>query len=224
MEPVFSMATFQHFYRRLALCKSWLLQHAGKKIGLGLSGLLLALSCFAEKKYEPTADFLVNPALPYSNVDVKLLAGDAAPDFTLPNSQGEKISLSDYKGKQHLLLLFYRGSWCPYCVSQLEDIQNILPRLAQHNVQLLAISKDRDKKSAALAKRFNQPYVFLSDRKLEVAEKYGIKRNMFLPHPALFLIDMQGTVKWFYANSDYKQRPSPSQIMRVVESLAENPA
>lgn len=186
---------------------------------LALCALLPAMLCSAAKEYEAPQDYLVDPALPYSNVELTLAPGDLAPDFTLPSADGEDISLSDYRGKQHVLLLFYRGSWCPYCVSQLADIQNILPKLASHNVQLLAVSRDKDTKSAKLAEHFDQPYLFLSDRKLNVAESYGIKRNMFLSHPAVFLVDTEGTVRWYYANSDKKMRPSPAQLMRVIKSL-----
>ncbi len=117
------------------------------------------------------------------------------------------------------MLLFYRGSWCPFCLSHLEDIQSLFPDLKEHNIQLLAISPDKAEKSQMLAKKFNQPYIFLQDTDLALAKKYGIQRSDSLPHPAVFLINRDGQLIWYYAGQDYKQRPSASQLRDVINRL-----
>lgn len=161
----------------------------------------------------------INALEPYADPEIALKAGNDAPTFSLPDASNEIVNLEDFKGKKGVLLLFYRGSWCPYCVSQLDDIQNLLPTLNRYGVQLLAISPDNAKKSAKLAERFNRPYVFLSDKDLAVAEAYGLKKNRKLPHPAIFLVDQEGKVIWYHVDQNYKQRPSALQLKAVLNTF-----
>lgn len=158
-------------------------------------------------------------ATPYSSIETPLQTGDLAPDFTLHSQSGSPITLSQYRDKQPVLLVFYRGSWCPYCVSHLEDIQNLFPVLYKYDVQLLAISKDEAKKSAKLAKRFDKPYLFLSDPDLSIATAYGIKSDKDLPHPAVYLVDKSGQIAWYHIDQEFKQRASGLQLKAVLEEL-----
>ena len=156
----------------------------------------------------------------YSDVaGVKMAVGQPAPDFSLPDQRGNRHTLSSFKGRSNVMLLFYRGSWCPFCIGHLEDIQTLFPTLSERDIQLLAISPDPASDSQDLAERFDQPYLFLSDATLKVTDRYGIRRNKKLPHPAVILIDKQGKVAWFYVGEDYKQRPSASQLEKVFERV-----
>ena len=156
----------------------------------------------------------------YSDIaGVKIAAGQPAPDFSLPDQRGNRHTLSSFQGRSNVMLLFYRGSWCPFCIGHLEDIQTLFPTLSEQDIQLLAISPDPASDSQDLAERFDQPYLFLSDTTLRVTDQYGIRRNKKLPHPAVILIDKQGKVAWFYVGEDYKQRPSASQLKKVFERV-----
>lgn len=179
----------------------------------------MALTLFVGARSFTPFDGGINALEPYADPDIALKAGHAAPAFSLPDASNQIVSLEDFKGKKGVLLLFYRGSWCPYCVSQLDDIQNLLPTLSRYGVQLLAISPDNAKKSAKLAERFNRPYVFLADQDLAVAEAYGLKKNRKLPHPAIFLVDQEGKVIWYHVDQNYKQRPSALQLKAVLNSF-----
>lgn len=173
------------------------------------------LGFFEYSPYEGELD----PAAPYSSIESTLQTGDLAPEFTLNSQTGAAIALSQYRDKQHVLLVFYRGSWCPYCVSHLEDIQNLFPVLYKYDVQLLAISKDEAKKSAKLAKRFDKPYLFLSDPDLSTMTRYGIKNDKDLPHPAVYLVDKSGQIVWYHIDQQYKKRASGLQLKAVLEEL-----
>jgi len=180
---------------------------------------ILALTLFVGARSFTPFEGGVNALESYANPEIALRAGQDAPAFSLPDASDEIVNLVDFKGEKGVLLLFYRGSWCPYCVSQLDDIQNLLPTLDRYGVQLLAISPDKAKKSAKLAERFNKPYIFLADRDLTVAEAYGLKKNKKLPHPALFLIDREGKVVWYHVDQNYKQRPSALQLRGVLNTF-----
>ena len=89
----------------------------------------------------------------FSDFDgITVNVGDLIPAFTLPDGQGEMFSSKSLNKAS--MLLFYRGDWCPYCISQLEDWQNLLPLLADYNIQLLAISPDDAATTENTARRF----------------------------------------------------------------------
>lgn len=72
---------------------------------------------------------------------VKLETGKAAPDFNLQSLSGDWVNLSSLRGSR-VLMIFYRGHWCPFCVGHLQDIQTLLPELEKLGYQVLAISPD----------------------------------------------------------------------------------
>ncbi len=141
-----------------------------------------------------------------------------APQFYLPSGDGKQVGLADFKGKQPVLILFYRGNWCPYCMDQLDNYQALLPELEKHQIQLIAISTDDESAIKNNSRRFGQKYIFLSDRNLAVTRQYGIGNKNNLPHPALFLVDKQGDLIWYYASSDYKVRPTAGQVEAIIKN------
>ena len=145
--------------------------------------------------------------------------GAAAPDFTLTASDGALVTLSIFRGTAPVLLVFYRGGWCPYCIDQLEDYRRVLPDLRAHQVQLIAISPESIEKNRAISERLKTGYLFLSDAKHEAIKRYGIAKNDELPHPTMVLIDVTGAVVWFYSSADYTERPSAEQLRGVLEAL-----
>ena len=156
----------------------------------------------------------------YSDVaGVKLTVGQPAPGFTLKDKLGKQVSLESYNGKKNVMLIFYRGHWCPFCIGQLDDIQSILPSLEQYNVQLLAISPEGDEGMQKIAKRFDKSYIFLSDSDLKTTDNYGIRRNKELPHPAVIIINSKGLVEWFYVGENYRERPTAAQLELVLKRL-----
>jgi peroxiredoxin len=149
---------------------------------------------------------------------VKLETGKAAPDFNLQSLGGNWVNLSALRGNK-VLMIFYRGHWCPFCVGHLQDIQTMLPELEKRGYQVLAISPDDAADMQKMADRMDRPYQFLSDTDLKVTDLYGIRKDEELPHPAMILLDKQGIVQWFYIGEDYKTRPSATQLKQVLDRL-----
>lgn len=162
-------------------------------------------------------DEALNHSMTYGDVTINLQVGEPAPDFTSVDAEGNTISLSAFQPDQSVLLVFYRGNWCAFCVSHLDDIQNLFPTLKEQGVQLLAISPDPSADSQELAAKFDQPYVFVTDEDLAIANAYGVQRDESIPHPTVVLINAAGNVVWFYAGENYRQRPSAAQLQQVIE-------
>ena len=149
---------------------------------------------------------------------VTLEIGQPAPDFSLQALNGDSVTLSELRGSK-IIMIFYRGHWCPFCVGHLQDIQTLLPALEKAGYQVLAISPDDASGMQKMADRMDRPYQFLSDVNLEITDLYGIRKDEELPHPAMILLDDQGIVQWFYIGEDYKTRPSASQLQQVLDRL-----
>lgn len=166
---------------------------------------------------DPVADTAINAEAGFSDVPVNIKVGEPAPGFATTNADGQAVTLAGYLADSHVMLVFYRGSWCPYCISHLDDIQALFPDLAKNNVQLLAISPDDAQDSQKTAKKFDQPYLFLTDSNLAISDLYGVRKDDKLPHPAVVLINQMGNVVWYYVGEDYKQRPSAAQLRQVID-------
>ena len=86
-----------------------------------------------------------------------LRVGTKAPDFTLTNAFGKAITLSNELNKGPVILVFYRGAWCPFCNMHLHVLHNSLPAFKQYGAQLIAVTPQTPDKSAAQITRDNYP-------------------------------------------------------------------
>jgi peroxiredoxin len=180
-------------------------------------GLLAALLSGCDNAEVPK-EAITSPS-GYSDVaSVTLEVGSSALDFKLQSLDGDWIQLSELRGNK-VLMIFYRGHWCPFCVGHLQDIQSLLPELEKRGYQVLAISPEDATDMQKIANRMDRPYRFLSDINLKVTALYGIRRDEELPHPAMIVLDDLGIVKWFYVGENYKQRPSAQQLRKVLDRI-----
>ena len=140
------------------------------------------------------------------------------------DANDESVSLEQTLTKSHVLLIFYRGDWCPYCIDQLSTIQPVLPELKRYGVKLLAVSPDEQTAAMNTQRKFGQDYVFLSDSQLKVTEMYGIDSEKGLPHPATLLIKRAPQIEdseivWLYVSEDHTTRPTGEQLLVQVKRL-----
>jgi peroxiredoxin len=181
--------------------------------------LLLSISLSA-CTISPVNTDTLNATKSYADFEgISLVINKPAPVFSLPDADGKMVSLKDFNNSKPVLLLFYRGDWCAYCVDQLDNYQALLPELKRYNIQLIAISPDSVATIKHTQRKFGQDYIFLSDIDLEVIKKYGVGNNKDLPHPALFLIGIQGDLKWYYASTDHKVRPTAEQVEEIIREF-----
>ena len=181
--------------------------------------LLCTLVLLGSCDNDPVSETAITSESGYTDVaSATLEVGQPAPGFSLQSLNGDWVKLSQLKGNK-ILMIFYRGHWCPFCVGHLQDIQTLLPELEKRGYQVLAISPDDASGMQKMAERMDRPYEFLSDANLAVTDLYGIRRDEELPHPAMILLDEQSIVQWFYIGEDYKTRPSATQLQQVLDRL-----
>ena len=132
-----------------------------------------------------------------------LSPGDTAPDFTLPSTVGDKVSLSDYRGKKNVLLMFYPLDFSPVCSVENKQCAEMLPTAGADDVQVLGISVDSLWAHKAVAAQNGISYPLLADfhPKGDVAKKYGVYlEDKGISARTAFIIGKDGKVKEVIAN------------------------
>ena len=104
--------------------------------------------------------------------DPGLPVGAKAPDFVLPNAFGKTRRLTDLISDGPVVLVFYRGAWCPYCNLQLRGLHETLPYIEQEGAQLVAITPQTPDKSREQVQKDGYPFEILSDLDDRVMKEY----------------------------------------------------
>jgi peroxiredoxin len=153
---------------------------------------------------------------------VPLPPGTEAPDFRLPSTPDQTVSLAEFRG-QPVILAFYPEDWSPVCSDQLALYQELLPEFQRFNAELVGISVDGIWSHLAFAKDRNLHFPLLADfePKGEVARTYQVYRATDgTSERALYVIDGDGIVQWSYV-SPVGVNPGADGILRALEGLEE---
>ena len=148
-----------------------------------------------------------------------LKAGDLAPDFTLPATIEESISLSQYRGQKNVVLAFYPFDWSPVCSLQLPGLQENLPRFKELNTQVLGISIDSRHSHKAFAEHLGLEFPLLSDFERKVCLAYGVLRDGGFAERALFVVDVQGIIRYAHVNP-IGEVPDNRPVLDVLSKLS----
>jgi peroxiredoxin len=111
---------------------------------------------------------------PYPQPQIGSAVGAVAPDFTLRDQDGKSFTLSTLRG-QWVLLFFYRGYWCPYCMTEMSDFADHSDELVKLDVRLIPISVDDQQHAHEVwEKAARKKFTILSDPNAAVIKKYGL--------------------------------------------------
>ena len=147
--------------------------------------------------------------------------GTKAPEFSLPSTPDQRVSLGEFRGRP-VILAFYPEDWSPVCSDQLALYQELLPEFGRFDAELLGISVDGIWSHLAFAENRNLHFPLLSDfePKGKVARTYGAYRaSDGTSERALFVISADGVVHWSYV-SPVGINPGADGILRALEELA----
>ena len=177
-----------------------------------------------------------------------LKAGEMAPEFTLTDSDGNKVSSRELLAKGPLVLTFYRGVWCPYCNLELQALEEVVEEIRSRNATLVAISQQSPKNSRVSQRQNKLSFPILTDQNGELAEQFGLRWalqpylieffDMFkvdlpaiheddkwtLPMPARYVIAQDGSIAYAEVNPDYTRRPEPGDLFPVLDRIAREAA
>lgn len=173
--------------------------------------------------------------------NLKIKVGDLAPDFTLSNALGENINLKEQLKHHRVVLVFYRGTWCPYCNLALSQYQAAINEIEKLNAKVIAISPQTPDESLTIKEKNNLKFEVLSDNGNMVAKSYtavfanpnssieemtklGFDYGAYysddsneIPLPSVFIIDQTGKVMFARSEGgDYRQRTEVDQIIQML--------
>jgi thioredoxin-dependent peroxiredoxin len=161
----------------------------------------------------------------------KIEIGKEAPDFMLPDQDGQPVTLASFKGKRDLLLIFVRGDWCPGCHMMLRTYEREREKFQKKNIMVMAIGPDPVGVNREMVMKLGLDFKVLSDEGQKTAKIYGIQLSEYehvmedfsegIPLPASFLIDRNGIVRYVSRPDKVGEFLNPSLIFPIVESLGE---
>ncbi|MGA3267978.1 MAG: peroxiredoxin-like family protein [Verrucomicrobiota bacterium] len=173
-------------------------------------------------------------------------AGQEAPDFILPDSGGREVRLYGELELGPVVLVFFRGGWCPFCTTYLRGFQLILPGLQTAGMRLLAVSPQLPDGSLLTREANGLEFPLLSDVGNRVARRYGVACQLpekliglhgklglclalangiggcrELPFPATFVIDTDRRIRRSLVDLDYVRRAGPKKVLQQVSRFHE---
>ncbi|MDQ3550552.1 MAG: AhpC/TSA family protein [Bacteroidota bacterium] len=167
-----------------------------------------------------------------------LFINSKAPDIKAKDQNGGDVVLKDLRKKGPVVVLFYRGHWCPYCNKELSRFQDSLQLLTDKGATLIAITPESTEGINQTIAKTGATFPIVFDEGMHISKKYGVsfvvddktaaryknfgtdllqinrQKTPTLPVPAVYVINRDGTITYRFFESDYKRRPSVQEIIQ----------
>jgi peroxiredoxin len=145
--------------------------------------------------------------------------GTPAPDFTLPSTSGERVTLSRLRG-QPVLVAFFPLAFSPTCTAELCEMRDDWSAFESHGLVVLPISVDSTYSLKEYKQKYSMKVDLLSDFKREVSIRYGVlNEDRFFSNRAYFLIDRDGIVRWAHVEANPSHKRTNQEILAEVERM-----
>jgi len=178
--------------------------------------------------------YSINPRLP----------GTLAPRFELTGITGNRVRIDPSKLKRPLVITFFRGGWCPYCLTQFSQLREIEQQMADLGADIWFVSPDKPELLSFGDPGADANYQIFSDTNLSAAKQFGIayevepqvlkkyfsggallkeysgENESLLPVPASFVINPDGIISFQYANPDHTQRINPALLLAAIKTTS----
>lgn len=167
-----------------------------------------------------------------------LFINSKAPDFKAKDQSGLEVTLKELRKKGSVVVFFYRGNWCPYCSKELKNFQDSLSLLTAKGVQVVAITPEATEGISKTIEKTGVLFPILFDSEMKISKAYQVafevdektmnryksfgndllkineqKGKAYLPVPALYIVNKDGSVTYRYFESDYRKRVSVKEVL-----------
>jgi len=178
---------------------------------------LFALAAFAIMALAPALPAAPPAAIPAADTTGGWV-GRTAPAFTLPSSQGAPVDLSKILGTRPVVLIFYRGVWCPFCQAQMTQIGKDREAFEKSGAAVYAISDEDPAAQKKMQDEHGLDFItFLSDKTGVAARQYaGVYAGRTTLKPAVFVIGRDRKVRYAYLNDNFRLRAADQDILKAV--------
>ena len=170
-----------------------------------------------------------------------LFAGGKAPDFKANDQDGKEVRLKELLKKGPVVVVFYRGYWCPFCNKALKRLSDSLELITAKGATLVAITPEISANIDTTIEKTGAKFSILHDKDLKIMKAYNVsfevpentvtryrnagldfnklngENGTNLPVPAVYIINKQSDVIWRYFETDYKKRPSVQAILDNIK-------
>jgi peroxiredoxin len=183
--------------------------------------------------------FFFNIQINAQSGENKLQVGEQAPDFIAYDAEGVEYNSMDLLKEKNIVLLFYRGDWCPVCTRYLSNLQDSLQYVYEKNAVVLAVSPDKPEKLESMKNKSGAEFILLQDKDYIIMKSFDVAFNPdkksktmynerlkaeleaenLLPVPATFIIDQSGKIVYKHYNPDYKVRAT---VKEIIDSLPDH--
>ena len=192
--------------------------------------------------------FILNPIMSQNYRSAKeakgLEPGTQVPMFNATDMQGNAFSLQEALEQGPVVLIFYRGHWCPVCNRHLKTLQDSLDVIQKYGATLIAVSPEQAPLLGKTAEKTGVQFTLLYDENYRIAEAFDVQfrpdsmqRILYntalganlkeahsddsqqLPIPATYVIGQNGIISWRQFDPDYKKRSSVKDILGALEKL-----
>lgn len=174
------------------------------------------------------------------NAPEGLFIASKAPDFKGKDQNGNEIRLKDLVKKGKVVLVFYRGEWCPYCNRELSRLQDSISFITEKGATVIAVSPEKPESVAKTVEKTKASYSVIHDEGLKIMKAYDVEFEMqdntvtqyrntgidiekingnngkYLPVPAIYVIDKESTITYRFFEPNYKKRPSVAEILKQL--------
>lgn len=175
--------------------------------------------------------------------DRALRVGQTTPHFALPDCEGSVVRSSELLLKGPLVLIFYRGLWCPYCNLDMQAVEECANDIRARGASLVVVSPQTQANGRKMRADLKLSFPVLSDKGGELANAFGLRFRLpddlyalygsfgvdltainddashTLPMPARYVIGRDGRVAYAEVSPDYTKRPDPSELLPVLDQL-----
>jgi peroxiredoxin len=174
-----------------------------------------------------------------------LFINSKAPEFKLKDQNGKEISLKDLRKKGPVVIVFYRGNWCPYCNKELQKLEDSLQLIRKKGAELIAITPEKQEGVTKTIEKTKASYSILTDEDMKMMKAYDVIYKVddktvsrykmasidlavnngqkpdavFLPVPAVYIVNMDGEIAYRFFDADYRKRPSIKDILDNLVGL-----
>ncbi len=164
------------------------------------------------------------------SVPAQLQPGQSLPDFQAVDEDGNQLSSAELAGAP-AILLFVRGSWCPFCSKQVANLTKVYKEITDAGAKLILVTPKPLETTRRVAEMFGVEFDFWLDESLEIANLLGIVIEAGVPDeqrkeygedtlwPTSLVIDADGVIRYTKLSTALVDRPNPEKLLNVVRNL-----
>ncbi len=216
---------------------------------------LLALSSFADSSLQERLDSRRDSANKKRPEEVKKVMDDALKELQQSGivqksiKQGTKVpsfeldgkNISEYYKDGNIIISFYRGSWCPYCMMQLKEFEKYYSDIQKKGGKLLVLAPDTKMEIAKTKRNHKLSFPIFSDKDNLIAKKFGLafklgdelkkvytkfgidleknqgNESFEIPLPGTYVVNKEGQIIYAFADADYTKRAEPKDLIKYLE-------